>query len=129
MTHVVHDIITEVEPKVPDELSFDEFWQVMLHLRINEGFTRAEVEHFNKLFEKFDANGCENLQVKELSRILVYLGHAMEKSDVEAILKEVDVGGNGSLDVREFRMCMRKVREREVAKMQQVFDECDEDGS
>jgi len=129
MTHVIHDIIEEVDPETPDELTFDEFWQVMLHLRINEGFTRAEVQHFMELFEKFDDDGSGELESKELGRILIYLGYAIEPAVIKNILKEVDTNGNGALDSREFKVCMRKVQEREVTHIQQVFAECDEDGS
>jgi len=129
MTHVILDIIREIEPEDPDELSFDEFWQVMLHLRINEGFTRAEVRRFTELFETFDGDGSGELESQELTRIVVYLGHHLEPKVTASILSEVDVNGNGSLDSREFLMCMRKVREYEVADMQRVFAECDDDGS
>jgi len=101
----------------------------MLHLRANEGFTRAEVKYFEDIFRKFDADDSGSLESKELSRILVYLGHAMEEERVMSILKEVDYDNNGSLDIREFVVCMRKVREYDVENMQTVFDECDEDGS
>merc|ERR1719238_200900 len=96
---------------------------------MNEGFTRGEVKHFMDLFEKFDGDGSGELESKELSRILVYCGYALEQDVVEAVVREVDVDGNGSLDAREFQVCMRKVREREVANIQRKFTEFDEDGS
>jgi Ca2+-binding EF-hand superfamily protein len=129
MAHVIHDIVQEVGPKVPEELSFDEFWAVLLHLRINEGFTRTEIKQFLELFNKFDANGNGLLESHELERILVYLGHNWESNTVKEILAEVDVDGNGSLDAHEFQVCMRKVREREVANVQRKFLEFDLDGS
>jgi calmodulin len=129
MAHVIEDIIKDVGTKSPGELSFGEFWQVMLHLRINEGFSRAENEKFMELFKTFDADFSGELEAKELARILVYLGYAMEPDVVADILKEVDCDGNGSLDAREFQVCMRKVREREVQHTKRIFAECDEDGS
>jgi Ca2+-binding EF-hand superfamily protein len=129
MTHVILDIIREVDPANVDELTFEEFWEVMLHLRINEGFTKAEVRHFEILFAKFDTDGSGDLETKELSRILTYLGYVIDPAVVKKIVEEVDVDGNGELDSHEFRVCMRKIREYEVAQIRKLFAQFDEDGS
>ena len=53
----------------------------------------------------------------------------MSASDVKAIAREVDVDHSGSLDLHEFLMCMRKVRENEIQVLKAAIQEHDTDGS
>merc|ERR1719171_1696029 len=38
-------------------VSFDEFFKMMQHLRITEGFTNAEAENFKEMFNRYDIDG------------------------------------------------------------------------
>lgn len=129
MSHVIKEIVREVGTKDPRSVSFDEFWQVLRHLRTHEGFTTAEVQNIKSMFSKFDHDKGGSLDTKELARVLCYMGFALPTPVVEDILHEVDVDGSGTIDEREFFVCMRKVREREVETMVNTFRECDTDGS
>merc|ERR1719498_1768290 len=53
----VADAIAKVDKDGTGEISFDEFFILMSHLRKTEGFTSAEVETFKTIFDKFDFDG------------------------------------------------------------------------
>merc|ERR1719262_889837 len=137
MTHVIHDIIQEIDPEVEDELTFDEFWQMMLHLRMNEGFTRGEVKHFMDLFEKFDGDGSGGIGAEELLHILRELGYFPEQEEVNDALADIGVNHDEDeeLDFDGLWRFLEVYRGREgfskadIKEIREVFNSADTDGT
>merc|ERR1719203_2065800 len=98
-------------------------------LDTREGFTKDDYEVFMEVFRKCDRDGQGTLNTKELLSILSWLGFAFDLQQTEAVLQEVDVDRSGTLSEREFLVCMRKVREQEVATAVEAMAASDEDGS
>lgn len=127
---ILDALIKEVsEDDDPDSLSLQEFKKVMELLRVREGFLREEVEGFFDLFEKFDRDQSDEIDTREFHAALVYLGYGFSRDVVTDIVNEVDHNRSGTLSKREFLVSMRKIREREIAAMQDIIKREDTDGS
>ena len=71
-------------------------------------------------------------EFKELSTVMRYLGQNPTEAELQDMINEVDVGGNGTIDFPEFlSMMARKMKhmdtERELVEALKVFD-CDGNG-
>merc|ERR1712232_1460027 len=114
---VIKALLEEVLGVHKRELSFTDFVQVMRKLRSREGFATCDILKFKTAYEKFATD--QKLQTRDLSSLSIYLGYAVSKRDVHAIGREVDCNDSGVLLEREFLISMRKIHEREVAKVKQ----------
>lgn len=74
-------------------------------------------------FDRFDADGSEDIDVVELSDILRHMGYCPRIEQVRAFHAEVDCSGDGTLDRREFIAFMRLRRESELKEILHVFNE------
>jgi len=100
------------------EISFDEFFKLMQHLRQTEGFTKAEIDQFTGLFNKFDVDGSGEISTLELSQILRNLGYPTSVDVLQGLIAEVDVDGSGEIDIGELLKLLRKYRNREMMQSQ-----------
>ena len=76
---------------------FDEFCDMMIQKEQNSDPEREILE----AFKVFDVDGSGTISCEELVRILTNLGEKVTKEQVEAMIKEVDVDGDGNLDYSE----------------------------
>merc|ERR1719221_1992508 len=96
---------------------------------VREGFTRKEFDVVMDIMRRFDNDASGSIDTKELIGILGWLGYNWAPARVQAILKEVDVDDSGTINEREFLMCMRKVRDCELATIAEAIRANDLDGS
>eukprot|EP00929_Paragymnodinium_shiwhaense_P021254 TRINITY_DN13914_c0_g1_i1.p1 TRINITY_DN13914_c0_g1~~TRINITY_DN13914_c0_g1_i1.p1 ORF type:complete len:1070 (-),score=317.92 TRINITY_DN13914_c0_g1_i1:107-3316(-) len=129
MDHVLQQVVTEVDENGSGALEYVEFREVLWTLKNREGFSKQEYEDFLDLFAKHDLDGSGEMDSQELGGILSWLGFAIDQDTVEELVKAVDRSGDGTMCEREYLACMRKVREREVAKIVACMNESDADGS
>jgi len=129
MNHVLLEVISEVDEDGQGSLDLGEFMKVMDIIRTRECFTKREYSGFLAVFNRFDQDGSGDMDTKELMNLLNWLGFTVDEREATEIVTEVDVDGTGDINEREFLICMRKVREREVVSIQEAFALCDDDGS
>eukprot|EP00928_Gymnodinium_smaydae_P004233 TRINITY_DN11465_c0_g6_i4.p1 TRINITY_DN11465_c0_g6~~TRINITY_DN11465_c0_g6_i4.p1 ORF type:complete len:1134 (-),score=238.06 TRINITY_DN11465_c0_g6_i4:551-3952(-) len=127
LDYVVKGILQEVCTRSNDaedtEISYGEFRKLLEIIRSREGFTLQEVEEFKAVFALFDRLKDGELQTSMLTSALCYLGYALPSSEISCIQKEVDVDGSGTISEQEFLVCLRKVREREIARIRRLVGE------
>merc|ERR1719160_329904 len=104
-------------------VSFDEFFKMMGHLRITEGFTKAEVASFQAMFDRYDIDGSGEISSMELARCLREQGYPTSLDVLQQIVSEVDVDGSGEIEFSELLKLMRKYRNREMAQAEKLFNE------
>ncbi|KAI6184532.1 Calmodulin [Aphelenchoides bicaudatus] len=97
-----------------------------------EEFSREQIEEFREAFELFDKNGDGRVTSEELGIVMRSLGHEPSDQELHDIINEIDIDGNGSIELDEFvSMMSRRVNasetERELREAFQVFDK-DQDG-
>jgi len=129
MTHVLEEVIREVDTNASGSLEFNEFTKVIDLLRAREGFTQSECQELLDVFRRFDRDGSGEMDAQELTGVLNWLGCAFEASKVQMIVAAVDVDQSGSIDAREFLVCMRNIRQGELEKLKAAVLANDADGS
>jgi Ca2+-binding EF-hand superfamily protein len=129
MRHVLEEVYEETDPDMTGTLDFQEFENVMDLIHYREGFTKREHEQFMHVYEMFDFDKSGEIDSLELTSIMGWLGYLSSVKEAAEILAEVDVDRSGTLNQREYLICMRKVREREVAKIIKYMKLSDKDGN
>lgn len=128
MNHVLDEVLREVDTDGTGSLEFQEFERLMELIRFREGFSAHEFDDFMALFRKFDRDGSGEIDTLELQSILNWLGYQFDKQRTINIVTEVDANGSGTINDREFVVCMRKVREQEIDLIRDVIRRNDTDG-
>jgi len=129
MRHVLDEVFEETDADGKGTLDLVEFESVMDLIRNREGFTKREYEELTYVYKKFDFDGSDEIDTQELTAILGWLGYACDLNEAKDILGEVDVDHSGTLNPREYLMCMRKVREREIDKISRCIRLSDVDNN
>jgi len=129
MKHVLEEVILEVDEDRSGVLNFQEFEKVLARLKVREGFTKKEHEVLMDVFARFDRDGSKEMDAQELIGVLGWLGYSFSSDAVSEIVKLVDVDASGLINEREFLVCMRMVREREIEKLRAAIMANDADGS
>jgi Ca2+-binding EF-hand superfamily protein len=131
LPHVVDETISEVDEDGSGVLNLEEFIQFMEIMNVSEGFTKSERAQLTSVHKRYDTSDGEEatMPTEALPDVLSWLGYHLLSDEAVAIGKDVDVDGSGSLDLHEFLMCMRKVREREIKALKRAIKEHDTDDS
>ncbi|CAK0805716.1 unnamed protein product [Prorocentrum cordatum] len=125
MRHVLDEVLEEVDKDGSGNIGLDEFREVFAILRLREGFSRKEFQYLNDLFKRFDLDGSDKIDKREVSQLLGYLGYRLGADEQDNILQEVDAVGSGELGQFEFLLFMRKCRQREASKLTAAFKSSD----
>ena len=89
--------------------------------------TEEQIAEFKEAFSLFDRDGDGTITVKELGTVMRSLGQNPTEAELQDMINEVDVDGNGCIDFPEFLSLMaRKMRdtdtEEELVDAFKVFD-------
>ena len=103
--HEINEMIAEVDIDGNGQIDFEEF-VILMNKRSKE--TDYEDEVINA-FKVFDKDGQGLISCTELYHIMTTLGDKLTEEEVEEMIKEGDVDGNGFINYEEFvRMMMVK---------------------
>jgi calmodulin len=94
---------------------------------MSEHLTEDKIAEFREAFEIFDKDKDGYITIKELGDIMKNLGQAPTEAELQDMINEVDIDGNGNIDFKEFLGLMaRKMRdsdtEEELIEAFKVFD-------
>ena len=82
-----------------------------------ENLTDQQLDEFREVFELFDKDGGGTISNSELGIVMRTLGQNPSENEIEAMIKEVDVDGNGEIDFEEFcRLMVRQMEQNEPAE-------------
>ena len=70
---------------------------------VNRGFTQPKYQCFNKYYLQ---NGDGFINRQELGYVMENLGEKMEKEEIESLINEIDIDGDGQINYEEFYMMM-----------------------
>lgn len=96
------------------------------------GLSEEQVAEFKEAFNLFDKDGSGAIDIDELAEVMKSLGQNPTRSELQAMIDEVDESGEGEIDFDEFLMMMAKALTKEVdskEEMMKCFKVFDKDGS
>jgi calmodulin len=98
---------------------------------MNEHLTEEKIAELREAFEIFDKDKDGFITIKELGEIMKNLGQAPSESELQDMINEVDIDGNGNIDFKEFLGLMaRKIRDTDTEEeLMEAFKVFDKDGN
>ena len=82
---------------------------------MNDHLTEDKIAELKEAFEIFDKDKDGYITIKELGEIMKNLGQAPTESELQDMINEVDMDGNGNIDFKEFIGLMsRKMRDTDT---------------
>jgi calmodulin len=101
----LHDMISEVDVDGNGRIDFEEF-VVLMNRRSKETDTEDEVINAFRVFDK-EGNGM--ISSTELRHVMTTLGDQLTDEEVDEMIREADIDGDGYINYEEFvRMMMAK---------------------
>lgn len=121
MSHVLDEVLDEVDEDCTGTVSFDEFEQVVHLLRLRQGFTKSEYREIMGMFHAHDKDKKGFMDTADVRVALDWLGYPVSSGQLEAVIHDVDMDNSGHIDELEWLTGMRKVREKKIAELQEVM--------
>ncbi|XP_060602181.1 calmodulin-A-like isoform X1 [Ruditapes philippinarum] len=96
-----------------------------------EQLTEEQIAELKEAFGLFDKDGDGDISTKELGTVMRSLGQNPSDEELEDMVREVDVDGNGTIDFDEFlQMMSRKMKETDTEEeIKEAFKIFDKDGN
>ena len=71
-------------------------------MAVPPGVSEVELQNIKRIFQQFDADNSESIDVVELKEVMASLGVLMEQEHLEELVEQVTVGGKQELNFDEF---------------------------
>ena len=90
-----------------------------------------QIAEFKEAFSLFDKDGDGSITTKELGVVMRSLGQNPTEAELQDMINEVDVDGNGTIDFPEFLNLMaKKMKDTDSEQeLQEAFKVFDKDGN
>lgn len=95
----ISDMVNIADADGSGTMDFAEFVTLMAH---HMSGSEDTVESLTEAFKVFDASGDGSISPGELKQLLINVGEPVNDDDVDSIIKEVDVDGDGEVSFDEF---------------------------
>ncbi|XP_026470464.1 neo-calmodulin-like, partial [Ctenocephalides felis] len=120
----LEEMLSEVDIDGDGSVSFEEFVEILSNMAANSpGFNKDEEEkELRDAFRVFDKHNRGYITASDLRAVLQCLGEDLREDEIEDMIKEVDVDGDGRIDFYEF---VNALGEPEMSESQEdeEFDE------
>lgn len=94
----LEQMIAEVDVDGNGTIDFEEYLEMMAKKMQNSG----SADQIREAFKVFDKKNCGYLTVDELRHIMTNLGEKLTDEEVDEMVQEVDLDGDGHIDYEEF---------------------------
>jgi calmodulin len=99
---------------------------------MDDQLTEEQISFFKEAFNLFDKDGEGFINTNELASVLRSLGQNNTEAELQEMISEIDIDGNGSIDFPEFlTMMARKMKENNNIKdeIHEIFKVFDKEGN
>lgn len=101
-------MLSEIDIDGDGEFSFDEFVQLMFNMgNLEEISPEQEEKDLKDAFRVFDRTGNGYITSSDLRSVLHCLGEKLTEEEIEDMIEEVDIDGDGRIDYEEFVLSLR----------------------
>ncbi|VDI64645.1 Hypothetical predicted protein [Mytilus galloprovincialis] len=128
----VDEMIQEADLDGDGQIDYIEFNSMLtrhfsMPWRSSEDLSEDQIAEFKEAFSLFDKDGDGTITTKELGTVMRSLGQNPTESELQDMINEVDIDGNGQIDFEEFlQMMAKKMKdtdtEEEMKEAFKVFD-------
>ncbi len=92
-----------------------------------DSLTEDQIREFGEAFSLFDKEGTGTITTDDLGSVVRSLGLDPSEADLKHMLKDVDAGGNGTIEFPEFLSLLTikakdKIEQAEILEAFRVFD-------
>ncbi|KAH6664159.1 EF-hand protein [Halenospora varia] len=101
----LQDMINEADADNDGTIDFPEFLTLMA-LKTKE--TDFE-EEMREAFKVFDHDNSGSISITELRHVMVSIDNTLTDSQIDEMMKEADLDGDGTIDYKEFVLIMKKM--------------------
>ncbi|CAN0308005.1 unnamed protein product [Ectocarpus sp. 12 AP-2014] len=98
----LEDMMAKVDLDGNGLINFAEFVTMMRKCKVDTDFDRQ----IREAFKFFDQDGSGAIDTKELGNIMRQLGAKLTDSEINLLVQEADVDGDGQVDINEFLKIM-----------------------
>lgn len=102
-------------------MSFDDMYQLLQEFKACEGFLKADIDEYRRVFEKHDLDRSGAINVVELGGALRWLGFNPMHDQQQDLMDGVDLDNSGEIEFDEFLKVMRWFKEEEVRLLKGAF--------
>ncbi|XP_076841669.1 calcium-binding protein 4 [Brachyhypopomus gauderio] len=97
------EIIQQIKMKWGGHVDFDDFCELMGPRMVLETADMVGLPELHSAFKQFDSDGDGRISSEELKESMnTLLGEKLRKGELEEILSDIDLNGDGSVDFNEF---------------------------
>ncbi|XP_053402128.1 calmodulin-A-like isoform X1 [Mercenaria mercenaria] len=106
-TDELYMMLKEIDIDGDGTFSFEEFVQVMANMGgLSEQSEEDEEKELRQAFTVFDKTGCGYICASDIRAILQCLGEDLTEEEIDEMIAEVDIDGDGRIDYDEFIACV-----------------------
>merc|ERR1712159_87355 len=124
----VIEMVAEVDVNGDGEIDFDEFCTMMEKFKEDDDSDDSDWE-MRAAFDAFDADGGGTISLKELGDVMKSMGENLTHEEIEEMIREADIDGDGEIDYEEFKKMMDVPSEDELDDEYSVYSTEKDGGS
>lgn len=103
----IRQMVQEIDINGDGRFSFEEFIQFMENMGgITENKDGEDEEELRQAFKMFDKSGSGYICASDLRVVIQCLGEDLTEEEIDEMIAEVDIDGDGRIDFQEFLACM-----------------------
>jgi calmodulin len=108
----LNEMLKEIDIDGDGNFTFDEFVQLMFNMgNLSERSEEQEEMELRQAFRVFDKAGNGYITSSDLRSVLQCLGEQLTEDEIEDMINEVDIDGDGRIDYDEFVASLKAERE------------------
>ncbi|GAM27303.1 hypothetical protein SAMD00019534_104780, partial [Acytostelium subglobosum LB1] len=100
------DIISEVDADGNGSIEFPEFLAMMTSSKLTESVNKED--EIRASFKVFDIDGNGFITKTELRQAMLNMGEKLSETEIDEMIKEADVDGDGQINYEEFAKMIAK---------------------
>lgn len=114
-------MLKEIDIDGDGTFCFEEFVQVMANMGgLCEQSEEDEEKELRQAFTLFDKRGCGYICASDIRAILQCMGEDLTEEEIDEMIAEVDIDGDGRIDYDEFIACVCSEGDKVMTKIEQA---------